>query len=82
MGAVGCRGWKDGGGRVEEFGALDVGGYDCYFVGVVEGKVGVYEDEDVGDGLGQSEGGGEEGPGVGVCVEDDGKEGWGGFCGG
>lgn len=59
-----------------------MGGYDCYFVGVVEGEVGVYEDEDVGDGLGEGEGGGEEGPGMGVCIEDDGEEGRGGFCGG
>lgn len=30
----------------------------------------VYEDKDVGDGLGEGEGGFEEGPGVGVCIED------------
>lgn len=51
-------------------------GYDCYFVAVVEGEVGVDEDQEVGDGGGEWEGGGEEGPGVGVRVEDDGQQGW------
>jgi len=60
MGAVRCRGWRRVGGWVEKFCALDVGGYDGYLVGIVEGEVGVYEDEDVGDGLGEGEGGGEE----------------------
>ena len=45
-------------------------GYDCYFVAVVEGEVGVDEDKEVSDGGGEGEGGGEEDPGVRVCVED------------
>ncbi len=32
----------------------------------------VYEDGEVGDGGGEGEGWREEGPGVGVCVENDG----------
>ena len=60
---------------IEEFGALGVGGYDGDFVAVVEGEVGVYEDEEVGDGGGEGEGRREEGPGVGVGVEDYGQEG-------
>jgi len=55
---------------VEEFGSLGMRGYDGYFVGVVEGEVSVYENEEVGDGGGEGEDWGEEGPGVGVCVED------------
>lgn len=57
-------------------------GYDCYFVAVVEGEVGVDEDQEVGDGGGEWEGGGEEGPGVGVRVEDNGQQGWRGLVGG
>lgn len=55
---------------VEKFGPLGVRGYNCYFVRVVEGEVGVYEDEEVGDGGGEGQGWGEEGPGVGIRVED------------
>lgn len=33
-----------------------VRGDDSYLVGVVAGEVSVYEDEDVGDGLGEGEG--------------------------
>lgn len=50
-------------------------GYDCYFVAVVEGEVGVDEDEEIGDGGGEGEGGGEKSPGVGVRVNDYGQEG-------
>ena len=42
-----------GGYRVEELGALGVRSYYCYFVAVVEGEVGIDEDEDVGDGCGK-----------------------------
>ncbi len=45
-------------------------GYDCYFVAVVEGEVGVDEDEEVGDCGGEGKGGGQEGPGVGIRVEN------------
>ncbi len=41
--------------------------------------MGVYEDEEVGDCGGEGESWGEEGPGVGVCVEDYGEEGGRGF---
>lgn len=50
-------------------------GYDCYFVAVVEGEVGVNEDEYVGDGGGEGEGFFKEVPGVGVGVKDYGQEG-------
>lgn len=66
--------------RVEEFGAAGVGGDYADFVGVVEGEVGVDEDEEVGDGGGEGEGWGEKSPCVRVGVEDDGQEGWRGFC--
>lgn len=39
--------------------------------------MGVYEDQDVGDCFGEWEGVFEEGPGVWVCVDDYGEEGWG-----
>lgn len=39
--------------------------------------MGVDEDEDVGNGLGEGEGGFEEGPGAGVRVDDNGEEGGG-----
>ena len=55
---------------VEKLGALSVGGYYGYLVGVVEGEVGVYEDENVGYGGGEGKGGGEEGPCMRVCVDD------------
>ena len=54
-------------------------GYDCYFVAVVEGKVGIDKDEKVGDGHGERESGREKGPGVWICVEDYGQEGRRGF---
>lgn len=37
--------------------------------------MGVDEDEEDGESFGEGEGGGEEGPGGVVCVEDNGKEG-------
>lgn len=69
-----------GGGRVEEFGALGVTGYDGDLVCVVEGEVGVDEDEEVCYRFGEGEGVGEESPGVGVRVEDYGQQGRGRFC--
>lgn len=60
---------------VQEFGALGVRGDDGDFVAVVEGEVGVDEDEEVGDGGGEGEGRGEEGPCVGIRVEDHGQQG-------
>ena len=79
---VGKRNWWGGvRRRVEEIGAPDVAGYDGNFVGVVEREVGVDEDEEVGNGLGEGERGLEQCPGVGVGVEDDGQERGGRFCG-
>lgn len=57
-----------------------MGGYEADLVAVVAGEVGIYEDEEVGEEGGEGEGGREEGPGGGVCVEDYGEEGDGGFC--
>jgi hypothetical protein len=56
-----------------------VAGDDSDFVEVVGCKVGVDEDEEVGDGGGEGEDIGDEGPGLGVCVEDYDEEGRGGF---
>lgn len=63
-------GGLSGGLGVEELGAFGVRGYYSYSVGVVEGKVGVYEDEEIRDGGGEGQGGGEESPGMGIGVED------------
>ena len=73
-GAVRVAGIFVRGDGVEKLGALGVRGYDCDFVAVVEGEVGVDEDEQVGDGGGEGERGREEGPGVRVRVEDYGQQ--------
>ena len=49
-----------------------VRGDHSHLVGIVAGEMSVYEDEDVGDGLGEGDGLLEEGPGTGVRVDDDG----------
>ena len=69
-----------GGGGVEKLGALGVAGYHGDLVGVVEGEVGVDEDEEVCYRFGEREGVGEESPGVRVRVEDYGQQRRGGFC--
>lgn len=71
------RGWC----WVEKVGALGVTGYDGDLVGMIEGKMGVDEDEEVGDGSGKREGIREEGPGVGVRIQNDCQEGWWRFLG-
>ena len=38
--------------------------------------MGVYEDQEVGDCFGEWKSICKKGPGVGVCVENDGQEGW------
>lgn len=62
-------------GGIQPYGAVHVCGYDGDLVGVAEGEVGVDEDEDVGDCLGEGEAGFEGGPGAWVGVDDDGEEG-------
>ena len=50
----GRRGWRS---RVEELGALGMAGDDGDAVSVVEGEVGVEEDEEGGDGAREGQGG-------------------------
>lgn len=50
--------------------------YNGYLVGVIERQMGIDEDEEIGDGSGKRKGIGKESPGVGVCIENDGQEGW------
>jgi len=45
--------------------------YYGYLICVIDGEVGIYEDEEVGYGFGEREGGGEECPGVRIGVEDN-----------
>ena len=54
---------------------MRVGCDDGDFIRIVEGEVGVDEDEKVGNCGGQGQSGGEEGPCVRVRVEDDGEVG-------
>ena len=74
------RGGRRGARRVEVVGPLDVAGYDGDCVGVVDGQVGVDEDEEIGHRLGEGERRLEEGPAMGVGVEDDHEERSGWFC--
>lgn len=62
------------GGGVEEAGRVAVGGYYGDLVAVVDGQVGVYEDEEVGREGWEWESVGEDPPGVRVGVEDDCEE--------
>lgn len=64
--------------RVQPCRLLAVRCDDRDFVGVVAGQMGVDEDKDVSYGGGEREGVFQEGPSMGVCVEDDGQQGGGG----
>lgn len=57
---------------VQPSGLMVVRSDDSYLISVVAREMGVYEDEDVGDSLGEGEGLREQGPGAGIRVEDDG----------
>lgn len=50
-------------------------GDDGNLVGMIEGKMGVDENEEIGDGSGKGECIGEESPSIGVGIENDGQEG-------
>ena len=60
---------------VEPDSSVGMGGDESDLVGVAEGEVGIDEDEDVCDGLGDGEHVGESCPRARVGVDDDGKEG-------
>lgn len=60
---------------IEKLRALGMTGDYGDFIGVVECQMGVDEDKEVGDGLGQRERVGKEGPGVGVRIENNCQEG-------
>jgi hypothetical protein len=65
--------------RVQPCRLLAVRCDDGDFVGVVAGQMGVDKDEDVGYRGGEREGVFQEGPRMGVCVEDDCQQGRGGI---
>lgn len=46
-------------------------GYYGHLIGIIDGEVGVYEDEEIGYSFGERECGGEECPGVWIGVEDN-----------
>ena len=71
-GAVRGSGWGGVRRRVKELGALDMAGYDGDFVRIVEGEVGINKHEKVGNSLREGKRGLEEGPRMGIGVEDDG----------
>ncbi len=50
-------------------------------IGIITGQVGIYEDEEIGDGFGEREGAGEGGPGIRVCIKDDSQQRGGGLWG-
>jgi len=49
---------------------MAMAGYDSNLVGVVDCEMGVYEDEEIGDGFREGDDGREEGPCVRIGVED------------
>ena len=55
---------------IQPDGTLAVGSDNGNLVSIVDCQVGVYKNEYVGDGFGEGEGWGEEGPCVGICVKD------------
>ena len=55
-------------------------GYDGYLVCVVECQVGVYKDNQVGDGFGEGKLASEEGPGMRIRVEDEDQQRRGSSC--
>lgn len=59
---------------------MTVGGDDGDFICIVTGQMGVDEDEEVCNSGGEREGWLKAGPGMGVCIEDDGEEGGSGAC--
>lgn len=61
-----------GGRRVKPHRPPRVCRHDRNLVRSAERQMRIDEDEESGEGFGEGEGGGEESPGVRVCVEDDG----------
>lgn len=79
---IGLSIWSGCGGGIKPFCSLGVAGEHGDFVGVVDGEVGVDEDQKICNGLGERERVCDHGPGAWIGVEDDGEKGsWLGLVG-
>lgn len=69
--------WRN---RIEIGSLLGVACNYSHLIGMVEGEMGVDEDKEVGDRSRERKGWVEQGPGMGVGVQDDGQQGGNRFC--